>query len=88
MQAAHVAMQHQRHKMHEVVAAVAERLVSVGRVVAAAELQEGINDIQGRQAHTMCTTKSDSVLFSQPLLLNALQATQNSTRSEHCRGDG
>jgi hypothetical protein len=40
-------MQHQRHRMHEVVAAVAQLLVGIGRVAAAAELQEGINDIQG-----------------------------------------
>lgn len=49
LQAANVAMQHQRHRMHEVVAAVAQRLVGIGRVAAAAELQEGINDIQGKQ---------------------------------------
>lgn len=48
LQAANVAMQHQRHRMHEVVAAVAQRLVGIGRVAAAAELQEGINDVQGR----------------------------------------
>eukprot|EP00878_Enallax_costatus_P044551 GHUV01053219.1.p1 GENE.GHUV01053219.1~~GHUV01053219.1.p1 ORF type:complete len:206 (+),score=75.58 GHUV01053219.1:877-1494(+) len=46
-------MQHQRHRMHEVVAAVAQRLVSIGRVVAAAGLQEGINDIQGAIS-TLC----------------------------------
>lgn len=57
LQAANIAMQHQRHRMHDVVAAVAQQLVGIGRVAAAAELQEGINDIQGAQIGCCCLEK-------------------------------
>lgn len=40
-------MQHLRHRLPEVVAGVAHRLVGVGRIAAAADLQEGMNDLQG-----------------------------------------
>jgi hypothetical protein len=47
VQAAKVAMRHQRHRMHEVVSAVSERLLSIGRAQAAAELHEAVDDMQG-----------------------------------------
>jgi hypothetical protein len=40
-------MQHQRHRLNEVVSAVVQRLVGVGRPGAAADLQEGMNDTKG-----------------------------------------
>jgi hypothetical protein len=40
-------MQHLRHRLPEVVAAVAQRLVNAGRIAAAADLQEGMNDVAG-----------------------------------------
>lgn len=43
-------MHHLRHRLPEVVAAAAQRLVGVGRVAAAADLQEGMNDIAGAAA--------------------------------------
>ncbi|KAF8062969.1 IFT172 [Scenedesmus sp. PABB004] len=52
-QAANVVMQQQRHRLPEVVAAVAQRLVGIGRVAAAAELQEGAGDVHGAIA-TLC----------------------------------
>jgi hypothetical protein len=48
MQATTITMQHLRHKLPEVVAAVVQRLVGVGRTAAAADLQEGMNDIAGK----------------------------------------
>jgi hypothetical protein len=51
MQATTITMQHLRHKLPEVVAAVVQRLVGVGRTAAAADLQEGMNDIAGKYYH-------------------------------------
>lgn len=48
LQATTITMQHLRHKLPEVVAAVVQRLVGVGRTAAAADLQEGMNDIAGK----------------------------------------
>lgn len=50
LQAASITMHHLRHRLPEVVAAAAQRLVGVGRVAAAADLQEGMNDIAGAAA--------------------------------------
>jgi hypothetical protein len=46
-QAANLAINHQRHRMHDVVGLVSERLVEIGRHQAAAELFEGVDDLQG-----------------------------------------
>lgn len=51
LQATSITMQHLRHRLPEVVAAVVQRLVGVGRIAAAADLQEGMNDLAGM---TMC----------------------------------
>ena len=51
-QATTITMQHLRHRLPEVVAAVAQRLVGVGRIAAAADLQEGMNDVQGEHNDT------------------------------------
>ncbi|GMH45662.1 hypothetical protein BSKO_13619 [Bryopsis sp. KO-2023] len=45
--AVHVAMTHQRNRMNHVVATVSQRLISIDRFEAAAELHEGIDDVQG-----------------------------------------
>jgi DNA polymerase/3'-5' exonuclease PolX len=47
LQATTITIQQLRHRLPEVVAAVAQRLVGVGRIAAAADLQESMNDIQG-----------------------------------------
>ena len=51
LQAAKLVMNHQRHRMHEVVGAVSERLLSIGRIQAAAELHEAVDDVQGMNLH-------------------------------------
>jgi hypothetical protein len=48
-------MQHLRHRLPEVAAAVVRGLVGVGRVAAAADLQEGMNDIAGTTAQLPAT---------------------------------
>ncbi len=40
-------MNYQRHRMHDIINAVTERLVGIERFQAAAELHESIDDIQG-----------------------------------------
>jgi hypothetical protein len=47
--------------MHDVVAAVAQQLVGIGRVAAAAELQEGINDIQGKRCRQACCLATNNL---------------------------
>lgn len=49
LQATTIAMQHLRHKLPEVAATVAQQLVGVGRIAAAADLQESMNDVQGER---------------------------------------
>ncbi|MEW5300130.1 MAG: hypothetical protein WDW38_002966 [Sanguina aurantia] len=46
-QAASLAINYQRHRMHDVVNTVSARLVDIQRFQAAAELHEGIDDVQG-----------------------------------------
>ncbi len=45
--AAELAINFQRHRMHDVVAVVSGKLQDVGRHQAAGELHEGIDDVQG-----------------------------------------
>lgn len=44
-------MQHLRHRLPDVVAAVAQQLVSIDRIAEAADLQESVNDLQGEVVH-------------------------------------
>jgi hypothetical protein len=59
LQATAITMQHLQHRLPEVVAAVAQRLVGVGRIAAAADLQEGMNDLAGA---TLCTFTAKSLI--------------------------
>lgn len=45
--AVHVAMTHQRNKLQYVVTTVSQRLISIDRFEAAAELHEGIDNVEG-----------------------------------------
>eukprot|EP00955_Chlamydomonas_euryale_P116459 366417-Chlamydomonas_euryale.AAC.27 len=47
MQAANLAMNYQRHRMHDVIAAVSGKLCSSKRHASAGELHESIDDVQG-----------------------------------------
>lgn len=58
MQATTITMQHLRHKLPDVVAGVTQRLVGVGRIAAAADLQESINDVQGEPG-SACRARLD-----------------------------
>ncbi len=50
VQAANLAISHQRHRMHDVISVVSQKLLDVGRFQAAADLHESIDDFQGAQA--------------------------------------
>jgi hypothetical protein len=60
LQATAITMQHLRHRLPEVAAAVAQRLVGLGRIAAAADMQEGMNDLAGT---TLCTFTAKSLLL-------------------------
>lgn len=64
--AAQLAIDYQRHRMHDVVTIASERLQQAGRFQAAAELHEGIGNAKGthRYACTVCTRTPEC--FFQP----------------------
>ncbi|KAF5830572.1 intraflagellar protein IFT172 [Dunaliella salina] len=47
IQAANLAVNHQRHRMHDVISAVSLKLQEIGRFQAAADLHESVDDFQG-----------------------------------------
>lgn len=47
VQAANVANQRQRHRIHDVIAVVSRKLQEIDRFQAAAELHESVDDIKG-----------------------------------------
>lgn len=88
LQAATIAMQHQRHRLQEVIAAVAQQLVGVGRTAAAAELQEGTNDIQGEplSVQRFILLSKTAPYFQSKLSATGVAAAQVGTYVLPCMG--